>query len=131
MSPIMFYLPFLFFMQNLNKKNSSEWLKNIIILKPVRNREPNDTKTIIPLMRETSLTLRRQIVHWIGAYFDVSMFLDSRDKYLSMSKFLWNKGRLWNNKRRTKRASSLQNLLTINKKKHSLAGKFLSCISFS
>ena len=29
-------------------------------------------------------TLRGQTLHWIGAHFCVSMFLDSRDKYLNM-----------------------------------------------
>ena len=36
-------------------------------------------------------TLRRQTVHRIGAYFSVSMFLDSREKSLNMLSYVGNK----------------------------------------
>ena len=43
-----------------------------------------------PTKKEKNLTLRGQIVHWIGAQFYVCMFLDSRDKSLNMLKFCRN-----------------------------------------
>ena len=41
---------------------------------------------IIPKTTQKPQTLRVQTVHWIDANFCVCLFLDSRDKYLSMLK---------------------------------------------
>ena len=54
-------------------------------------------------------------MHWIGAQFCVGMFVNSRDKTLNMFKCCRNDQTKVKNKRRTKGASLLRNLLTMHK----------------
>ena len=70
---------------------------------------------------------RGQIGRQIGAQFSVFVFLDSRDKSLSILNFFWNDQNECKNKRKTKRATLLRNPLTMHQM-HSLASQCLSCV---
>ena len=117
------------FCTDIRKKNGIFMLGVVFLFRSISGHRNNSflTKQIIPYWRyrfpefkcsaykSQNAPLRGQTVNWLGAYYCVCMFLDSRDKSFNMLKFCRNDQRKWKNKRRTKGASLLWNSLTMHK----------------